>query len=250
MLKHRALLLISLMVATGMFSCVPTRKLSYVQSDDDLPPSQMIFTGQLADNSIRPGDEIYVRITSADEQPTALTGEMQRVYDATLSSYTVDDDGSIRLPYVGKINLFNLTLEQAAEKTEAALSQYLFLPNVYMRFINTRVTVLGEVNQPGVYAFDYKNISILQAIGYARDITDFGNRQNVLLIRDDGLNRSKHFIDLTRDDLFESEFYTLQSGDIIFIEPMKRKVWGLTTVPYNLILTVITTGLVVYNFFN
>jgi len=247
--KKNAILVV--LILSIISSCVPVRRLAYVQSDADLPPSQMVFTGQQADNTIRPGDEIYVRISSADEQPTALTQDMQRgTQNPTFLSYTVNEDGTIRLPYIGRINLYNLTLEQASEKVEAALSQYLFLPSVYMRFINTRVTLLGEVNLPGVYEFDYKNITILQAIGYARDITDFGNRRNVLIIREDGAERSKHFIDLTRDDLLESEFYTIQSGDVIYVEPLKRKVWGLTTVPYNLLLTLVSTGLVVYTFFN
>ena len=251
-MKMRNRLILFILLFSMVFSsCVPTRRLAYVQSDRDLPPSQMVFMGQPVDDLIRPGDEIYVRISSADEQPTALTADAQRgTQNAALQSYTVNDDGAIRLPYIGRITVHNLTLEQAAEKVEAALSQYLFLPNVYMRFINTRVTLLGEVNAPGVYFFDYKNINILQAVALASDITEFGNRRNVLLIREDGVERSKYYIDLTRDDLFESEFYTLQSGDIVYVEPLGRRIWGLTTVPYGLIFSIISTGLVLYSFFN
>ena len=232
-------------------SCVPVRRMAYVQSPADLPPSQMIFTGQQVDNTIRPGDEIYVRISSADEQPTALTQDMQRggTVNPSLMSYTVNEDGTIRLPYIGRINLYNLTLEQAAEKVEAELGQYLFLPNVFMRFINTRVTVLGEVNSPGLYMFDYKNINMFQALGFAGDISEFGNRRNVLLIREDGATKSKHFLDLTQDSFLESEFYNLQSGDIIYIEPLGRRVWGITTFPFTLPATIITTGLLIYTVF-
>ena len=224
--------------------------MAYVQSDADLPPSQMIFSGKQVDNTIRPGDEIYVRISSADEQPTALTHDMQRgTHNPNFMSYTVNEDGTIRLPYIGRINLYNLTLEQASEKVEAALGQYLFLPNVYMRFINTQVTVLGEVNRPGVYLFDYKNINMFQALGFAGDIREFGNRRNILLIREDGATKSKHFIDITQDSFLESDFYNLQSGDIVYIEPLGRRIWGITTFPYNLLTTVISTGILVYTVF-
>ena len=246
--KYNAVLIALILLIFS--SCVPVRRIAYVQSPADLPPSQMIFTGEQVDNTIRPGDEIYIRISSADEQPTALTqGVRLGVSDPSFMSYTVNEDGSIRLPYIGRINIYNLTLEQASEKVEAELGQYLFLPNVYMRFINTRVTVLGEVNSPGLYMFDYKNINMFQALGFAGDISEFGNRRKVLLIREDGATRSKHFLDLTQDSFLESEFYNLQSGDIIYIEPLGRRVWGITTFPFNLPATIISTGLLIYTVF-
>ncbi len=247
-LKYNAVLIALILLIFS--SCVPVKRMAYVQSDADLHPSQMIFTGQQVDNTIRPGDEIFIRISSADEQPTALTQDMQRgTFNPSFMSYTVNEDGTIRLPYIGRINLYNLTLEQASEKVEAALGQYLFLPNVYMRFINTRVTVLGEVNRPGLYLFDYKNINMFQALGFAGDISEFGNRRKVLLIREDGAIKSKHFLDLTQDSFLESEFYNLQSGDIVYIEPLGRRVWGITTFPYNLLTTIISTSILVYTVF-
>jgi polysaccharide biosynthesis/export protein len=128
------------------------------------------------------------------------------------------------------------------------LLNFCFMPSVYMRFINNKVTVLGEVNTPGVYTFDRKNINILEAVGYARDITQFGNRRNVLLIRESGVTRTKHYVDLTSSDLFRSEYYLIQPDDIIYVEPLGRKKWGIGTVPYNLLFSAITTFLVVYNF--
>ena len=245
--KYNAVLIALILLIFS--SCVPVSRMAYVQSPADLPPSQMIFTGQQVDNTIRPGDEIYIRISSADEQPTALTQDMQTRLNPSLMSYTVNEDGTIRLPYIGRINLYNLTLEQASEKVEAELGQYLFLPNVYMRFVNTRVTLLGEVNRPGLYLFGYKDINMFQALGLAGDIREFGNRRNVLLIREDGATRSKHFLDLTQDSFLESEFYNLQSGDIVYIEPLGRRIWGITTFPYALLTTLISTGILVYNVF-
>ncbi|MFW5701119.1 MAG: polysaccharide biosynthesis/export family protein [Cyclobacteriaceae bacterium] len=225
-------------------SCVPVRRVAYVQSD-----TQTIFHGEPADIKIRPGDELYIRISSADEQPTNVLGDATRgINDPTLLSYTVDEEGNIRLPHIGKTNVNGLTLEEAAENIEKGLADYLYMPSVYIRFINTKVTVLGEVNRPGVYMFDYKNINILQAIGYAGDIGQYGNRRNILIIREDGGIRQKYYVDLTRGNILESELYNLNSGDIVFVEPLGRKKWGLATVPYNLIISLITTGLFVYTF--
>jgi polysaccharide biosynthesis/export protein len=230
-------------------SCVPRHRLVYVQPDRD---ARMQFTGQKIDNIIRPGDELYIRITSADEERTAIMYQDARaVYDPTLLSHTVSDDGTIKLPYIGRILLAELTLEEASDEIEAALSDYLFIPSAYIRFVNTKVTVLGEVRNPGVFVFNYKNINILQAVAYANDINEFGNRQRVLIIREeDGMRRTKHYIDLTSDSLLESEWYHIKSDDIIYVEPLGRKKWGIEAVPYNLILSVITTTLVVITYLN
>jgi len=241
-ISAQTLLILSLLVIS-FASCVPVKRVAYLQSE-----SQMIFHGEPADIRIRPGDEIYIRISSADEQPTAMAGDVQRLNDPRLSSYPVTDEGNIRLPHLGLVKVSGLTLEDAAAKIETELRDYLYLPSVFMRYINSKVTVLGEVNQPGVYMFDYKNINILQAVGYAGDITEFGNRRKVLIIREDGGIREKQYVDVTRGNILESEWYNLKSGDIVFVEPLGRKKWGMATVPYNLILTMISTGLFVYTF--
>lgn len=225
-------------------SCVPVRRVAYVQSD-----TQMIFHGEPGDIRVRPGDELLIRISSADEQPNVFTGDpQQRNQDVRLMTYIVNDEGEVRLPYIGMIAVSGLTLEEASDKIENSLTDFLYLPNVFMRFMNTKVTVLGEVGRPGVYMFDYKNINVLQAVGYAGDIGEFGNRRNVLIIREDGGKRQKHYMDLTKGNVLESDWYNLQSGDIVFVEPLGRKKWGMATVPYNLIFTMISTGLFVYTF--
>lgn len=231
-------------------SCVPLERLAYVQSERGTDPADMQYLGEQIDNIIRPGDELYIRITSADEERTAVMyQEVRGVYDPTLLSHTVSDDGTIKLPYIGRILLAELTLEEASDKIELALSDYLFIPSAYIRFVNTKVTVIGEVRSPGVFVFNYKNINVLQAVAYANDITEFGNRRNVLIIREeDGRRRTKHYIDLTSDKLLESEWYHVKSDDIIYVEPLGRKKWGMEAVPYNLILSVITTTLVVITY--
>lgn len=244
------LLVVVLIATIGFFSsCVPLSRVAYVQSDQRNP--EMVFTGSAVDNIIRQGDELYVRISSADEGPTSLSNEARaNIYDPSLMSYTVNEDGYLKLPYVGFIHVANLTLEQAVDSVESALTQYLFFPTVYIRFINTKVTVLGEVNTPGVYLFNYKNINILQAIGYASDMTEFANRKNVLLIREEGGVRSKHYLDLTSDQLLTSNLYLIKSDDIIYVEPLGRKKWDMNKVPYNLMLSVISTAFLVITFIN
>jgi polysaccharide export outer membrane protein len=225
-----------------------------VQSDKELvkeSEEEIFFFGEAPDNTIRTGDELYIRVTSSDDAPTSFPDRgNNQVYDPALLSYTVDEEGFIKLPYIQRVKVTDLTLPQASDSIEKELSQFLFFPSVFIKFVNNKVTILGEVNTPGVYVFNYKNINILQAIGYANDITEWGNRKKVLLIREDGNRKLKKYIDLTEDDMLVSEYYFIKSNDIIYVEPLRRKKWGMNMVPYNLILSVISTAIVIMTFIN
>ncbi len=234
-------------------SCVPLEKVAYVQTEmeeGELSEEDLYFVGTPSDNTIRPGDELYIRVNSSDDEPTSFPDQMRTGVDVSLMSYIVDEFGYIKLPYVNKVKLTDLTLGQASDTIEKELAQFLYFPSVFIKFVNSKVTVLGEVRNPGVYVFNYKNINMLHALGYAGDITQFGNRQRVLLVREDGNQRVKKYLDVTNDEFLKSEFYLLKSNDIIYVEPLRRKKWDMSTVPYNLILSVISTGILIITFIN
>ena len=235
-----------------LFSCVPNRKVAIVQDSKEMAAQQldnMYFMEEESDNLIRSGDELFIKVTSADETQTSFNqGGSDMVRDPSVISYTVEEDGEIKLPYINRIRLTGLTLHEASDKIENELSQYLLHPSVFIRFVNNKVTILGEVNRPGVYVFNYKNINILQAIGYANDIATFGNRKKVMVIRNEGEYRSKHMLDLTSDELLTSKYYMVKSNDIIYVEPLKSKMWGLDTFPYDLLLSIASMTIVVLTF--
>jgi polysaccharide biosynthesis/export protein len=234
-------------------SCVPNRRVAYVQ--DTKPPTQqqidnMYFIDEPEDDVIKPGDELYIKVTSADERQTNFNqSSSEAVRDPAVISYTVDNEGYVKLPYVGKLKLSGLNLIASSNFVEKELSQYLLYPYVFIKFVNNKVTILGEVNRPGVYVFNYKTVNILQAIGYANDITIFGDRRSVLLIREEGDYRAKYEIDLTSDDLLASDYYRVVSNDIIYVEPLKRKFWNMDTFPYSLLLSVASLTIVIMTFF-
>lgn len=243
---------IVLLIAAALASCVSNRKINYVQESMEMAVQQrenMYFIDEPVDNTIRQGDELYIQVTSADETQTNFNQDRREsVRDPSLISYTVDPEGAIKLPYINKVKLEGMTLNEASDHIEEELSQYLLYPSVFIRFVNNKVTVLGEVNRPGVYVFNYKNINILQAIGYANDVSTFGNRENVLIVREEGDYRSRHFVDLTSDELLASEFYMVNSNDVIYVEPLRSKKWGLDTFPYNLLLSAASLAIVVLTF--
>jgi polysaccharide biosynthesis/export protein len=248
--KHAGLSLILL----GMLavSCVPVRKVAYVQDDRTMVQQQqenVYFIDETSDNTIRPGDELFIEVASSDEGPTNFGDKSQgMVRDASVISYSVDENGFIKLPLINRIKVSGLTLFEASDLIEKELAQFLYTPSVFLRFVNNKVTILGEVDRPGVYVFNYKSVNILQAIGYAGDISTFGNRQNVLIVREEGDYRSKYTVDLTSDELLVSPMYMVKSNDIIYVEPLRSKKWGMDTFPYNLLFSGASMAIVVLTF--
>ena len=165
----------------------------------------------------------------------------------TLRSYTVDDDGYINFPYLGNISVHGKSLKDVGAEIEEALKDFLLSPSVIVKFVNKKVSVVGEVGAPGVYTFFDKNINILQAIAHAGDITTFGNRKNVVLLREENNKLLKYRIDLTSEEILVSDTYIIKPDDIIYVEPLRIKKWGFETFPYTLVFTVINTTLIIYS---
>lgn len=142
------------------------------------------------------------------------------------SAYTVDKDGNIQFPVIGAINIGGLQRAEVAEKIKNILveSNMLKDPTVTVEFLNTSVYVLGDVSSPGAYAISNESLNIVQALSMAGDLQITGQRQNVLVVREeDGKNRA-YRVDLTNTaDLMTSPVYYLQQNDIVYVEPNNMK---------------------------
>jgi polysaccharide export outer membrane protein len=239
------------MIIIAVSSCVPQRKLIYLQDKGKKSEANLneFVREKIEELAIQPGDELFIRVSSSDERPTPFSTSSEfAMGDITLVSYTVDEQGYIKFPYIGEIKLINMSLQEASDSIESLLTQFLYLPSVYVRFVNKNVTILGEVRSPGVYTFYNKQLSVLQAIGYANDITTFGDRQNVMLIREENGVIKKHYIDLTKNDVLTSDMYVIKPNDILYVQPLNRKKWGMETYPYTLLFTMITTALMIWTY--
>lgn len=133
--------------------------------------------------------------------------------------YIIDKDGEIDFPVVGKIKIAGLSSEELRESLRQKLSDYLKDPIINIRLKNFSVTVLGEVNRPGTYLVNGEQISILEALGLAGDMTIKGIRSNVLVIRDFNGTKVYNRIDLTRKNALKSPVYYLTQNDVIYVEP-------------------------------
>ena len=138
--------------------------------------------------------------------------------------YLVDADGNIDMPVVGKIKVMGLSTAQAKDVIQKSLEKFLQQPSVRIYFENFKVTLLGEVTHPGVYTVTNEKLTLPEAIGLAGDLSIFGNRKEVMLIREVKGEKIYIPIDLTRRDLFYSPYYYLHSNDILYVPPVKDKV--------------------------
>ncbi|NBA78789.1 ligand-binding protein [Emticicia sp. ODNR4P] len=133
--------------------------------------------------------------------------------------YEVDSLGNVEVPLIGSIHLGGLTTSSAADTLRYHLNKYLKNATVNVRILNHKFTILGEVNRPATYNLLDNNVSIPDALGMAGDLTIYGKRDNVTLIRVENGNRLKIRLNLLSDSILESKYYYLRNGDVLYIEP-------------------------------
>ena len=245
------LLLITLPILFGLFStsCVSNKQAVYVQPGEVTKPDFEAYA--TIERIIKPGDELFIRVKSDDEETNIFSTRNDEYFartDVNLISYTVNEQGFIRFPVIGNIKLIGLTLDIAANAIERTLVGILSNPSVYVKFINKNVTVLGEVLRPGRYEFVDEQINIFQALGYAGDVSYYGNRKKIMLVREQDDLISKHYIDLTDESLIESYYFYIMPNDVIYVEPLKRRAWGFQNFPFGLLLSVLSTTVIVLTY--
>ncbi|MEJ8756936.1 polysaccharide biosynthesis/export family protein [Pontibacter sp. H259] len=188
-----------------------------------------------AEPAIQPGDIISITVNSLSPESNILFnkgGAVSSTVDADLlnatnkikdEGYLVDESGVIDFPVLGKVNLSGLTTKEAKNTIVAQLEKYLKDPIVNVRFLNFKVTVIGEVNRPSSFEVPNGKVSVLEALGMAGDMTVYGKRENVLIVREREGQRSMTRINLNNKDFLASPYFYLQQNDIIYVEPDKAK---------------------------
>lgn len=237
-------------------SCVPQRKVVYVQTPNEKTENEYLVKNKKS-LRIEPFDMLFITINSLDQAGYNFFnqenggGASTSVTDASLAvvSYTVSDSGTITLPILGKIKLQGLTLDEAAMSIRNFTKNVLNNPIVSVRFVNNYVTILGEVARPGTYPYYREQLNIFYALGLGGDITEYGNRKKVTLIREKNKIINKYILDLTTDEIFKSDFYYLRPNDVVYVEPLKIRRFGMKEIPFELFFSAITSTFLILNYF-
>jgi polysaccharide export outer membrane protein len=158
-------------------------------------------------------------------------GETENSSAGAGQEYEVNSDGNIELPVIGSIKAEGLTKQQLKESLILKLNEYIKLPNVTIRFSKFNINVIGEVRDPGIKNFQQEKVTLIDALSAAGDLTDFGRRENVTVIREVDNVKNYFVVDLRNKSVFQSPAYILQNNDIIYVEPNQNKLKTLSINP-------------------
>lgn len=216
-------------------SCASREKLQYYQGIE-----QAIKQDTLTYNPILKQDDLLLIIVTAPN-PEAVVNFNLATYgvigDGTsfgspdragtqlrYQSYLIDNQGNIEFPILGSIKLAGLKRSEALNVLKEKLKPYVNDPGVNLRILNYKVTVQGEVVRPGTYTTNSERFTLPEALAMAGDLTIFGKRENILIIREINGKKTYNFVNLTNADFINSPFYYLSQNDIVYVEPNQTKI--------------------------
>lgn len=210
------------------FGCASKKNFIYFQ-DQKTTQSKSKFELKLAK-----GDLLNIQVFGCDEEsikifniPSSTSQSSNRGYyvGATVpQGYLVNNEGEIDFPVIGKIKLEGITLDNAVEIIKSKLSFYLKEPKVNIQIQNFKITVLGDVKNPGTIQVPNEKITLLEAIGIAGDLNITALRKNIIVLRDEGSSKKQYRVDLTNKEFIDSQVYYLQQNDVIYVEANQAKI--------------------------
>lgn len=212
----------------NMFSsCVSREKIVYFQDIEKMAQSTKMAQPSI---TFKPNDLLSITVSAANLEsvrPFNVIIESRPVDGAGIAlsansqqpGYLVDGEGNIHFPVLGTIHVEGLTSKELNDYLSAQLVVYVKDPIINIRVLNFTISILGEVARPGTYTVSGEKISISKALGLAGDLTIFGRRDNVLVIRENSDKKSYTYLDFRSSDLLDSEYYYLQQNDVVYVEP-------------------------------
>ena len=257
-------LLCSLLIALFFISCNSQKKVvyNYIEDVNDTVEKEVVRNFEPV---IQRNDLLSIQIYSSSTKPeisdalynpAALTGSLSGSSSGSSGSsgsgYMVDVDGNIKFPRLGMIHAEGLTRRQLADTIVSKITD-LENPTAVVRYLNYRITVLGEVGHPGTFIIPYEKVTIFEALGLAGDIPVTGKKDKLRVLREINGDREIGTVDLTSKNIFESPYYHLQQNDVVLVDVKKNKVkqtdQALTLGRIAFALSLVTTLAILYNIF-
>ena len=208
-------------------SCASRKDIAYLQDADSASETQ----AQRYEPTLKPDDLLSIIVSADTPEVTvpfnlpAIQGNYQVDNNQNgIKTYLIDNSGNIDFPVLGKVSLAGLTRTQAVEKLTLAVSEYVKDPSVNLRILNFKISVLGEVQRPGSFNIQSERITLLEALSNAGDLTIYGKRNNILVIRESNGKKSFSRVDITNSNFSNSPNYYLTQNDVVVVEPNNTRV--------------------------
>lgn len=240
-MRKLILVLFSFLIWT-LNSCTTSKKMVYVNDlkTDSILSAELLSSKNVFEAPIQKNDLLWISVGGPNSQDLialnsglGIPASGAAVVNAAgqVFGYLVESDGNVKIPYLGKIKVEGLTRVQLESELAEKFAEYTKDPVVNIRFMNYRVTVLGEVLRPSTFTIQNERITILEALGMAGDLTVMGKRESVLIVREVNGKREFGRINLLSKDLFTSPFYYLKTNDVVYVEPASAKFFARERLP-------------------
>lgn len=252
----KSLLFFFTLVIIVCISCTQQRQLVYLRNLDQDSDTNF-FVKLQPDYRIQKQDILYIKIFTFNREVSDLINQSSSTYQQNLfqnetslfiNGYSVNDSGYIEVPVIGRIFVLNTTMDEIIENIKQKAAEYLKDATVIVKLISFKFTVMGEVNRPGVYRNFNNQLTVLEAIGMAGDINDYGNRKRILVLRPAREGTVTFRLDLTNKNILTSDGYFLLPNDIVYVEPIKSKILRINAPSISLALSTVTTLILVLNY--
>lgn len=228
-------------------SCVSVNKVRYFTDVDSIEEP---VTNPREQKVIMPYDHLYIKVLSIDENTNRLFDVNQgNAGLQVMITYLVDKDGNIDFPFIGNISLAGMTISQASIKLQTALSQYVPKASLIVRFLENKVTVMGQVEHQGVFPFTQDKLNIYEALALGGGISQHGDRRNVVLIRQEKDKIIHQRINLSDSRIASKDYYYILPNDVLVVEPMRTIFWTYNNSTFSTIMTTFTSLIALYVIF-
>ncbi|KAF2332515.1 polysaccharide biosynthesis/export family protein [Flavobacterium daemonense] len=221
-----------LMLLFLCFSCGTKKDIVYYQNIDNMTNLQNSTSYEI---KIQPDDLLMIIVSAEDPEvaipfnlatvATANSGKLDIVTgQQTIQSYLVNSEGMIDFPIIGKLHVGGLSRTEVLSLLRSKISSYIKNPIINLRIMNFKISLQGEVNLPGTYPIASERVTLIEALSMAKDLTIYGRRDNILIIREINGIKSYNRVDITKSDFINSPFYYLAQNDVVYVEPNQTKV--------------------------
>ncbi|MEM7163416.1 MAG: polysaccharide biosynthesis/export family protein [Bacteroidota bacterium] len=228
----------SITLIINLASCTSNKKIVYLQDETaDKPHDALVdksFPNAKEPWKLEAEDVLMVRInhlSSPGSQISNYTNDDQfllrtNIQNPNIYGYEIDREGNIDLPIVGLVKVGGLSLEDAKSEIRSASERVFSNPSIKVNLLNFRISVLGDVNRPGQYIINNSSINVFEAISMANDAGEYSNRSGVKIVRTRNGKNHLYHLDLSDENILQSEGFYLQPSDIVIVSPLKRKKWS------------------------
>jgi|SRR6185437_3595306 len=242
-------------------SCISNKKTIYIQDPRVTTKDTVSVPFEYKDYKIHPRDMLNIRVVGLDPKTTVFfnadygtsgnnpitMGSPQAAY---MTAYIVDDSGYVYMPILGSIYVKGLTVQEIQKKVEALVNEHVETASVFVKIVNFKITVLGDVNHPGLFYMYNPRMSIFEVLAQAGDLNAVANRTRVKLIRMEEGRAEIIYLNVLDPKVISSKYFFIKPNDILYVENYKVKPFKANTSTFTFVVGLVTTFFVIYTFIN